>query len=69
MPEDLPAATPNALRRLVAVWTKRDWVQVGALLAVIATLHIVGFGTLLMFVAPQPLPGRGGRGFSESDWA
>lgn len=53
MPEDLPAATPNALRRLVAVWTRRDWLEVGVLVAVIAALHVVGFGTLLMLVAPN----------------
>ena len=35
-----------------ARWSPRDWAQVGGLLAAVAVLHAVGFGTLLLAVAP-----------------
>jgi len=42
-----------ALRRLVLSWNRKDWVQVCALVGVIAALHAVGFGTLILVVEPQ----------------
>ena len=42
-----------ALRRLVLSWNRRDWVQVCALLGVVAILHVIGFGTLIALVAPE----------------
>ena len=34
-------------------WTRRDWAEVAILLAAVAALHVVGFGTLIIAVAPQ----------------
>jgi len=42
-----------AVRRLVGSWSRRDRVQVCALLGVVAVLHLVGFGTLILLVAPE----------------
>ena len=42
-----------ALRRLVGSWNRRDWVQVGALLGVVMALHAIGFGALVLLVAPH----------------
>jgi high-affinity nickel-transport protein len=35
-----------------ATWRRRDWTQLSVLLAVIALMHVVGFGALVLFVAP-----------------
>ena len=53
MPEALPTARTTALRRLLSAWSRRDWLEVGALAAVIGALHVVGFGALILFVAPN----------------
>ena len=53
---DSPSAAPSpstAVSRLAAAWTRRDWLEVGALGTVIAALHVVGFGALFLFVAPH----------------
>ena len=42
-----------AVRRLVGSWSRRDRAQVCALLGVVAALHVVGFGTLILLVAPE----------------
>ncbi len=42
-----------AAGRLDGSWTRRDWSQVAILLGAVAVLHIVGFGTLVLAVAPQ----------------
>lgn len=34
-------------------WTRRDWAQITALFGAVAVLHMVGFGTLILFVAPH----------------
>ena len=34
-------------------WNRRDRWQFGALAAAVATLHLIGFGTLLLLIAPQ----------------
>lgn len=41
-----------AAHRPAGSWTRRDWGQVAALLAAVAGLHVVGFGTLILGVAP-----------------
>lgn len=41
------------LRTLLRSWSRRDWAQVGAMLAVVAALHAIGFGMLMLAVAPQ----------------
>ena len=41
-----------AARRPAAGWSRRDWVQVTGLLSAVAVLHAVGFGTLVLAVAP-----------------
>ncbi len=53
MPQALPDTSPNAIRRLVTSWSRKDWLEVSALAGVIAALHIVGFGALILFVAPN----------------
>lgn len=40
------------IRPLVASWNRRDWVQVSAMLGVVAGLHVVGFAALFLLVAP-----------------
>jgi high-affinity nickel-transport protein len=34
-------------------WTRRDWTEVAVLLSAVAVLHVIGFGTLMLAVAPQ----------------
>ena len=41
------------LTRLVQSWNRRDWVEFGALATAIVALHVVGFGSLLLLVAPH----------------
>ena len=41
------------LARVVRSWNRRDWLEVAALAAAIALLHLVGFGTLVMIIAPH----------------
>lgn len=41
-------ATP----RIGGSWSRRDWGQVAALLTAVAVLHVVGFATLMLAVAP-----------------
>lgn len=43
----------NALRRALTTWTARDWLEAGGLLGFIALMHVVGFGVLLLVVAPR----------------
>ncbi|MGH3725088.1 MAG: HoxN/HupN/NixA family nickel/cobalt transporter [Mycobacterium sp.] len=43
----------NMFGRLVRSWNRRDWWEFSALAAAIAALHIVGFGSLLLLVAPH----------------
>jgi high-affinity nickel-transport protein len=38
---------------MMTSWNRKDWLEVGALGAVIAALHVVGFGALILFVAPH----------------
>jgi len=34
-------------------WNRRDWTEVAVLLSAVAVLHVIGFGTLMLAVAPQ----------------
>ena len=43
----------NVFRRMVRSWTRRDWWQFAALVAAVAVLHLIGFGTLLVLIAPH----------------
>ena len=45
--------TVNVFRRLVGSWDRRDWWQFSALVAAILVLHLVGFGTLFVLIAPH----------------
>ena len=40
------------VRRLVSSWNRRDWAEVSVIFAVVAVLHVVGFGLLILLVAP-----------------
>ena len=40
------------VRRLVSSWNRRDWAEVSGIFAVVAVLHVVGFGLLILLVAP-----------------
>jgi high-affinity nickel-transport protein len=54
MPESHSVNQSSGLfRRLLRSWNRRDWLEVAWLAAVIALLHLVGFGTLVMIVAPH----------------
>jgi nickel/cobalt transporter (NiCoT) family protein len=41
------------LRRLLSTWDRRDFVEIGALLGVIALMHVVGFAVLAFVIAPH----------------
>jgi nickel/cobalt transporter (NiCoT) family protein len=43
----------RTFRRLVIPWARRDWLGFAALVVVIALLHIVGFGALILLVGPH----------------
>jgi nickel/cobalt transporter (NiCoT) family protein len=43
---------PN-IHRLLSAWNRRDYVEIGVLLGVIALMHIVGFATLIFVIAPH----------------
>ena len=45
----------NRFRRLTRSWDRRDWRQFGGMVTVVAALHILGFGTLALVIAPQHL--------------
>ena len=45
--------TANVFRRMVRSWTRHDWWQFAGLVAAIAVLHLIGFGTLLVLIAPH----------------
>ncbi|WP_414685218.1 HoxN/HupN/NixA family nickel/cobalt transporter [Mycobacterium sp.] len=54
MPDPHPApSSATVFRRLVSSWNRRDWLEVAGLVAVIALLHLVGFGALILLVAPH----------------
>jgi nickel/cobalt transporter (NiCoT) family protein len=52
-PESAPAQKSRAVRRLVRSWNRRDWWEFSGLAAAIAGLHVVGFGSLVLLVAPH----------------
>lgn len=41
------------IRRLLSTWNRRDYLEIGVLLGVIALMHIVGFATLVLIIAPH----------------
>ena len=43
----------GVFRRLIRSWNRRDWVEVAMLAGTIALLHVVGFGALVMIIAPH----------------
>lgn len=47
-----PSIRPNRIRGL---FTTAEWTRLGAMFAVIAALHVIGWGTLIVLVAPQHL--------------
>ena len=44
---------PSLLRRLLASWNRRDYIEIGVLLGVIALMHVVGFAVLVFAIAPH----------------
>jgi nickel/cobalt transporter (NiCoT) family protein len=52
MPETVDSAV-NVFRRMARAWDRKDWREFGALVAAIAVLHIVGFGSLALLIAPN----------------
>jgi nickel/cobalt transporter (NiCoT) family protein len=48
-------STGSRLSRLKSALTPAEWRRVGGLAAAVATLHVVGFGTLLLLVIPRHL--------------
>jgi len=55
MPEShsVDLSSARVFGRLVRSWNRRDRVEVALLAAVIALLHLFGFGALVMIVAPH----------------
>ena len=49
----LPLQHASALTRVRASMTREEWRRAGAMAAVVAGLHVVGFGILILVVAPQ----------------
>ena len=47
------STTAGAVRRLINSWSRRDWLQISALFGAIASLHAIGFVSLVMLVAPH----------------
>ncbi|MGB8408163.1 MAG: HoxN/HupN/NixA family nickel/cobalt transporter [Mycobacterium sp.] len=43
----------NVFRRMTKAWDRKDWREFAALAAAVALLHIVGFGSLLLLIAPN----------------
>jgi high-affinity nickel-transport protein len=43
----------SLLRRLLASWNRRDYIEIGVLLGVIALMHVVGFAVLVFAIAPH----------------
>lgn len=43
----------NVFRRMAKSWNRRDWLEFSALVAAIGSLHLVGFGSLVVLVAPH----------------
>jgi nickel/cobalt transporter (NiCoT) family protein len=41
------------IRRLMSTWDRRDRIEIGVLLGVIAVMHLVGFATLVLVIAPH----------------
>ena len=48
----VPTAPPS-MTSILASWTHRDWWQASGLLGVVAVMHIVGFGVLILAIAPH----------------
>ncbi len=46
-------STRNVFRRMVRPWNRRDWLEFSALGAAIAALHLIGFGSLVLLIAPH----------------
>jgi high-affinity nickel-transport protein len=43
----------SVVRRLLSTWNRRDFVEIGALLGVVALMHVVGFAVLVFVIAPH----------------
>jgi nickel/cobalt transporter (NiCoT) family protein len=41
------------IRRMLSTWNRRDYIEIGVLLGVIALMHLVGFATLVFVIAPH----------------
>lgn len=48
-----PAVRGRMLRHVLHDWTRRDWVEAGVLLGVVAVMHAVAFGLLFGAIAPH----------------
>ncbi|MGB8388225.1 MAG: hypothetical protein WCE76_10455 [Mycobacterium sp.] len=46
-------STRNVFRRMVRSWNRRDWLEFSTLAAAIAALHLIGFGSLILLIAPH----------------
>lgn len=47
-----PPAAPS-MTSILASWTRRDWWQASGLLGVVGLMHVVGFGVLIVAIAPH----------------
>ncbi len=53
IPEPDTSASAPAFRRLAKSWNGKDWLEFATLASAIALLHVVGFGSLILLVAPH----------------
>jgi high-affinity nickel-transport protein len=43
----------RAFSRALTTWDRKDWIEAGILLGFVALMHVVGFGALILFIAPH----------------
>jgi high-affinity nickel-transport protein len=53
MPDPIEPTPRRGIRGLASTWDSRDRIEIGVLLGVIAVMHLVGFATLVLVIAPQ----------------
>lgn len=51
-----PPGFRGALRALTADWSRRDRLRFAALVGTVVLMHLVGFGTLVLLIAPRHYP-------------
>ncbi|MGH3524732.1 MAG: HoxN/HupN/NixA family nickel/cobalt transporter, partial [Mycobacterium sp.] len=53
MPDPVTPSRARGIRALASTFDRRDRIEIGVLLGVIALMHLAGFATLVLVIAPQ----------------